>query len=126
MNNFQIQILSNLKLFCFIMKLSAFTKTSILLQLVLKISSKENIKRLVEIERPKLETKERITHHISAHNNHVSTYCHNSYSRSRNNLSNASKQNSRTALLLFYRLDNVTVPVNFICSVKLSRRDEVV
>ncbi|KAK9883853.1 hypothetical protein WA026_002051 [Henosepilachna vigintioctopunctata] len=47
-----------------------------MLQLVLKISSKENIKRLVEIERPKLEPKERITHHISAHNNHGLTLTH--------------------------------------------------
>ncbi|RZC34155.1 hypothetical protein BDFB_007006, partial [Asbolus verrucosus] len=38
--------------------------------LVLKISSKENIKRLSDIERPKLEPKTHITHHISAHNNH--------------------------------------------------------
>jgi hypothetical protein len=40
------------------------------LELVLKISSKENIKRLSDIERPKLEPKTHITHHISAHNNH--------------------------------------------------------
>ncbi|XP_045478502.1 extensin-like isoform X3 [Harmonia axyridis] len=46
------------------------------LELVLKISSKENIKRLVEIERPKLETKERITHHISVHSNHALTLTH--------------------------------------------------
>lgn len=46
------------------------------LELVLKISTKENIKRLVEIERPKLEPKQHITHHISAHNNHALTLTH--------------------------------------------------
>ncbi|XP_019881497.2 fibrosin-1-like protein isoform X3 [Aethina tumida] len=46
------------------------------LELVLKISTKENIKRLTEIERPKLEPKAHITHHITVHNNHGLTLSH--------------------------------------------------
>lgn len=43
-----------------------------LFQLVLKISAKENIKRLTDVERPKIEPKAHITNHILVHNNHVS------------------------------------------------------
>ena len=41
-------------------------------QLVLKIASKESVRRLVDIERPRHEVRPHITHHISAHHAHVS------------------------------------------------------
>ncbi|XP_050299005.1 autism susceptibility gene 2 protein-like isoform X3 [Anthonomus grandis grandis] len=40
------------------------------LELVVKIAAKEGIKRLTEVERPKLEPKAHITNHILVHNNH--------------------------------------------------------
>ncbi|XP_048520220.1 autism susceptibility gene 2 protein, partial [Dendroctonus ponderosae] len=40
------------------------------LELVVKIAAKDGIKRLVEVERPKLEPKAHITNHILVHNNH--------------------------------------------------------
>ncbi|XP_066153560.1 autism susceptibility gene 2 protein homolog isoform X4 [Euwallacea fornicatus] len=40
------------------------------LELVVKIASKDAIKRLTEIERPKIEPKAHITNHILVHNNH--------------------------------------------------------
>ncbi|CAH0564773.1 unnamed protein product [Brassicogethes aeneus] len=46
------------------------------LELVLKISTKDNIKRLTDVERPKLEPKAHITHHITVHNNHGLTLSH--------------------------------------------------
>ncbi|CAH1116333.1 unnamed protein product [Phaedon cochleariae] len=46
------------------------------LELVLKISSKENIKTLTEIERPKIEPKAHITNHILVQHNHGLTLTH--------------------------------------------------
>ncbi|XP_074031929.1 tay bridge kinase isoform X2 [Leptinotarsa decemlineata] len=46
------------------------------LELVLKISTKENIKRLTEIERPKIEPKAHITNHILVQHNHGLTLNH--------------------------------------------------
>ncbi|XP_030752083.1 autism susceptibility gene 2 protein-like isoform X3 [Sitophilus oryzae] len=40
------------------------------LELVIKISAKDGIKRLTDVERPKLEPKAHITNHILVHNNH--------------------------------------------------------
>ncbi|XP_076274162.1 tay bridge kinase isoform X8 [Rhynchophorus ferrugineus] len=40
------------------------------LELVIKIASKDGIKRLTDVERPKLEPKAHITNHILVHNNH--------------------------------------------------------
>lgn len=44
-------------------------------QLVVKIAAKDGIKRLVEVERPKLEPKAHITNHILVHNNHNVSRC---------------------------------------------------
>ncbi|KAK9718658.1 Autism susceptibility 2 protein [Popillia japonica] len=41
-----------------------------LCQLVIKLATKENVKRLVEIERPKHEPRPLLAHHISVHHPH--------------------------------------------------------
>lgn len=46
------------------------TNCLVLLQLVVKIAASEGIKRLTEVERPKLEPKAHITNHILVHNTH--------------------------------------------------------
>lgn len=49
---------------------SGLTNCLVLLQLVVKIAASEGIKRLTEVERPKLEPKAHITNHILVHNTH--------------------------------------------------------